>query len=244
MTLTEFNATFDIIYNNLFSNQAPGLDEYEKSVFLTNAQLEIVKNYFNPLGNKYQEGYDGSPKRQTDFSTITELAVYTPTDAIVPAIKLNQDSIVFPYNNDFLYLVQELATVTDSITNTPKNVNVKGISNVDYMLQMTKPYKYPTKQEAWRIINNSANRQLELLLSFGDELLSYVVRYVRRPSPIILKDLTTLGLTVDGVSIATDCTLDESLHQEIVQRAAEMAKMSFDSQNIKETVVTAGQRTE
>lgn len=37
MTLTEFNATFDIIYNNLFSNQAPGLDEYEKSVFLTNA---------------------------------------------------------------------------------------------------------------------------------------------------------------------------------------------------------------
>ena len=45
------------------SNQAPGLDEYEKSVFLTKAQYEIVKNYFNPKSNKNQEGFDDSPKR-------------------------------------------------------------------------------------------------------------------------------------------------------------------------------------
>ena len=48
MTTQEFSNEFDVLYNNIMSNQAPGLDEYEKSVFLTKAQLEILKNYFNP----------------------------------------------------------------------------------------------------------------------------------------------------------------------------------------------------
>ena len=58
MTIQEFSNEFDVLYNNIMSNQAPGLDEYEKSVFLTKAQNEILKNYFNPKGNKYQEGFD------------------------------------------------------------------------------------------------------------------------------------------------------------------------------------------
>ena len=35
MTITEFSNQFDVLYNNITSNQAPGLNEYEKSVFLT-----------------------------------------------------------------------------------------------------------------------------------------------------------------------------------------------------------------
>ena len=42
MTNEEFNNEFDVLYNNITSNQAPGLDEYEKSVFLTKAQDDIV----------------------------------------------------------------------------------------------------------------------------------------------------------------------------------------------------------
>ena len=105
MTLQEFNTNFDLLYNNIASNQAPGLDEYEKSVFLTNAQLELVKNYFNPKGNKYQEGFDQSPKRQLDFSTITDLLVYSPTNALLNVTKFNDDSIVFPYNDNFLFII-------------------------------------------------------------------------------------------------------------------------------------------
>ena len=47
MTIKEFSDEFDTLYNNIMSNQAPGIDEYEKSVFLTRAQEEIIKNYFN-----------------------------------------------------------------------------------------------------------------------------------------------------------------------------------------------------
>ena len=70
MTTQEFSNEFDILYNNIMSNAAPGLDEYEKSVFLTKAQEEIIYNYFNPKGNKYQEGFDDSIKRQIDFSEL------------------------------------------------------------------------------------------------------------------------------------------------------------------------------
>ena len=45
MTNPEMSNEFDILYNNITSNQAPGLDEYEKSVFLTKAQDEIIKAY-------------------------------------------------------------------------------------------------------------------------------------------------------------------------------------------------------
>lgn len=244
MTLQEFNTNFDLLYNNIASNQAPGLDEYEKSVFLTNAQLELVKNYFNPKGNKYQEGFDQSPKRQLDFSTITDLQVYNITDALTDVVKFNEDSIVFHYNDDFLFIIQELATVTDSVTLTDKNVNIRGITNVEYMMAMNKPYKYPFKHEGWRIIHNTDDRKLELLLSYGDSLISYKIRYIKRPTPIILTDLSPLGLTIDGISAPTECILDEAMHAEIVQRAVELAKMSYDSQNVQENIIQAGARTE
>ena len=244
MTLQEFNTNFDLLYNNIASNQAPGLDEYEKSVFLTNAQLELVKNYFNPKGNKYQEGFDQSPKRQLDFSTITDLQVYNITDALTNVVKFNEESIVFPYNDNFLFIIQELATVTDSVTGTSKNINIRSITNVEYMMAMNKPYKYPFKHEGWRIIHTTDDRKLELLLSYGDRLRSYKIRYIKRPTPIILTDLSSLGLTIDGISTPTACILDEAMHAEIVQRAVELAKMSYGSQNVQENIIQAGARTE
>ena len=72
MTLKEFSDQFDILYNSISSNQAPGLDEYEKSIFLTKAQEEIVKAYFYPITNKLQAGFDGNEKRQIDFSMLVK----------------------------------------------------------------------------------------------------------------------------------------------------------------------------
>ena len=74
--------------------------------------------------------------------------------------------------------------------------------------------------------------------------ISYKIRYIKRPTPIILTDLSSLGLTIDGISTPTDCILDESMHAEIVQRAVELAKMSYDSQNVQENIIQAGARTE
>lgn len=73
----EISRKFDVFYNNIMSSSAPGLTEYEKSVFLNKAQLEVLKNRLNPKGNKYGEGYDGSVKRQVDFSSLTVRKSYS-----------------------------------------------------------------------------------------------------------------------------------------------------------------------
>ena len=70
MNNNEFSNQFDVLYNNIMSNEAPGLNEYEKSVFLTKAQDEIVKNHFNPKSNSKTEGFDDTAKRQADFSML------------------------------------------------------------------------------------------------------------------------------------------------------------------------------
>ena len=82
MTTQEFSNEFDVLYNNA-GNQAPGLDEYEKSVFLTKAQNEIIKNYFIPESNKIQKGFDDNQKRQIDFSNLmkTQSSISTIGDS-------------------------------------------------------------------------------------------------------------------------------------------------------------------
>lgn len=47
MNNKEFSSEFDILYNNLMSNNAAPLNEYEKSVLLTQAQESIVIDIYN-----------------------------------------------------------------------------------------------------------------------------------------------------------------------------------------------------
>lgn len=55
MTLSEFSIEFDVLYNNISSNQAPGLTEYEKSIFLTQAQESlVVELYKGSLGDSFE----------------------------------------------------------------------------------------------------------------------------------------------------------------------------------------------
>ena len=67
------------------------------------------------------------------------------------------------------------------------------------------------------------------------------MRYVRRPNPIILVDLEN-GLEVNGYSEAMDCELPEELHEEILQRAVELAKAAW--QGDVKTSVELGNRSE
>lgn len=74
MTVKEFSSEFDVLYNSITSNQAPSLDEYEKSVFLTKAQEELVRAYFNKNLNKIQEGFGDGIYRDAFFYTLIQHA--------------------------------------------------------------------------------------------------------------------------------------------------------------------------
>lgn len=251
MTCEEFSDQFDVLYNNIMSNAAPGLNEYEKSVFLTKAQYEIVKNYFNPSGNKYKEGYDGSAKRQVDFSQLMQRASLTPIDN---AVAYDERATVYGFPSNVLVIVNEQVVL--SVNSTTKGVRqVVPIAYDEYMRLMSKPYKEPLKNQAWRLITGQADgsAHAELILNANDKKnysYAYEIRYVRRPRPIVVADLdSTVGnVSIEDVSVQTECELDPSIHQEILQRAVELAKAAYATDQSGtaqlQNQITVGQRSE
>lgn len=88
---------FDVLYNNIMSDSAPGLDAYEKSVFWNKATLEVLKNHLNPKGNKYSEGFDFSSKRQVEFSKLVK------TDVVL----MKRDDDLSTYDTDYWTISDE-----------------------------------------------------------------------------------------------------------------------------------------
>lgn len=243
MTTQEFSSEFDILYNNIMSNQAPGLDEYEKSVFLTKAQDEIVKNYFNSKGNKYQEGFDKSEKRQIDFSTLIKVAkpsVYSNNSYL----KFDDRSQLFQMPNDILFVLNE--TALNIVNGISKLITIIPLNFDEYSRIISKPYKQPLKNQGWRLIQSPSNTGFitEIIVKEGSSIEDYKVRYVRRPKPIILTDLSDAytGVSINGLTNVTECELDPILHPEILQRAVELARVAYTG-DMKSTV-ELGQRSE
>lgn len=233
MTNQEFSDTFSVLYNNIASNQAPGLDEYEKSVFLTKAQNEIVLSYFDPLKNKPQEGFDGNEKRQIDFSMLMKLNTgteYTGSNALKISYADNAKLFVLP--TDILLIINEKIEVLNN--NKTKNLIVTPVTYKIFNTLMTKPFKRPIKNQAWRLNNSTFETEgntttqavVEIIPGIGDTISNYVVRYIKRPQPIVLTTLEG-DLKVGGVQDETPCELDPIIHDEILQRAVELAKIAY-----------------
>ena len=280
MTTTEFSNQFDLLFNNISSNQAPGLNEYEKSVFLTKAQDEIVKNYFQAEsnGNTVKKGFDDTAIRQMDFSdlimskTLEEENEEPDVDPRALVYKITKDDRVYIIINESLYLM----------VNQGGKLKVNGIRHVvpikytEYMRLMSKPFKEPLKNMAWRIItkgregdadvdkstgdpttvDSTVSSKVEIVVTTADKkkyksdgsFIKYNIKYVRRPRPIILTDLSdTFGedLTINGYNKAMTCELNESTHEAILQRAVELAKIAWaGNANEAQLEVEAGKRSE
>lgn len=252
MTREEFSNEFDVLYNNIMSNQAPGLDEYEKSVFLTKAQLEILKNYFNPKGNKYGQGFDENAKRQIDFSSLIKTvkpSIYTPDDTYV---KFDDRSALYKLPSDILLVLNENG-ITE-VSGKKNLISIVPMNYEEYARLMSKPFKQPLKNQGWRLFQTigdirddedmEANFISEVIVQYSGKLSDYKIRYVKRPKPIILTNLRDgfSNVSIDGLQTPTECELDPIIHSEILQRAVELAKAAYAG-DLKSSV-DLGQRSE
>lgn len=244
MDTSEFSWKFDTLYNNITSNQAPGLNEAEKSVFLTKAQDEVIKNYYTPnsKGNTTGQGFDDSAKRQADFSTLMKTSRCTASSATT---KIDRRSSIYTFPSDVYIMVNETIVTSDN-----RDLQVIPLRYDEYTRLMSKPFKRPLKNQAWRLLNSgsvnnsSATKVAEIITNIGDSIDSYTVRYIKHPKPIILANLD--GLTIEGYSTTTECEVDPILHEDILQRAVELAKIAWTStgQDNAQLSMAAGQRSE
>ena len=153
MTLEEFSTEFDVLYNSITSNAAPGFNDYEKSVLLTLAQEELIKSYFVANNNTTGVGLDGSQKRHYDFSTLIKIKslkniiydIITAIDKVnIPFLNKDANAVFLIPNDVFLILNEHLITKDN-------NYIVFPISYDTYNLLMSKPFPYPNKRQAWRL---------------------------------------------------------------------------------------------
>jgi hypothetical protein len=125
---------------------------------------------------------------------------------------------------------------------------------------MSKPYKRPLKFQAWRLINtgDAETKYAEIVAGTDNPTGTYKVRYIRFPKPIIVGDID--DLTIDGYKYSANpnvlaedpketdgnCELDPIIHENILQRAVELAKIAWTStgQDNMQAFVQAGQRSE
>lgn len=238
MDHTEFSNGFDVLYNNIMSNAAPGINEYEKSVLLTKAQDEVLKNYFNPKGNKYQEGFDGSAKRQIDFSGLISVKEGTLLNG---QAGFDLRAKIYRMPEDVFLIINETLTTDTGVK------QVVPISFDEYSRLMSKPYKEPLKYQAWRLVtegSGSDNIIVELIPHSSETVSKYTIKYVRKPKPIVLVDLASEygDVSINGVSTISECELNPLIHEEILQRAVELAKIVYTGD--ANGLLQAGQRSE
>ena len=133
------------MYNNITSNQAPGLNEYEKSVFLTKAQDELVKNHMN-TNNTLQQGFDDGFKRQVDFSNLMRVFQADPFTGTYQQFDPRSIAYLIPNSQKIFICVNEMIEV-----DSKRRLQVIPLAYDTYTRMMSKPYQYPTKNQAWKL---------------------------------------------------------------------------------------------
>lgn len=155
--------------------------------------------------------------------------------------KIDQRSTAYAFPSDVFIAINETIRTTAG-----KYLQVVPLRYDEYLRLMSKPFKRPLKYQAWRLINSGSSpiKVVEIITNLGDAVSSYSIRYIRRPKPIIVANLD--GLSIDGFPGPVDCELDPILHEDVLQRAVELAKVAWTAtgQENVQLVMQAGQRSE
>lgn len=234
MTVKELSDEFDIHYNNIAGQSNPNIDVYEKSVYLTKAQLEIIKNYYDALSNRKQKGFEGSEKRRRDLNQIVK--PYR-TSSTVTGLGIDKNSKFFVIPDETFLIVTEKLYNATATCESDQNIEVKPVLHDEYNTDIKNPFRNPSNNKAWRLDISNINDQKVVEIVTPVTGSEYQMRYIKYPKPIILANLNTTypgeTLSIDGEVTASTSELNESIHREIIDRAVELALLDYKPQNLQ-----------
>ena len=238
MTNQEFRQQFDISYNAIASMSSPGIDDFELSVYLTTAQLEIIKNYYDPLSNRKQKGFEATEKRRRDLNQLVK--DYKTIDTITNSFTIDDQAKFYIVPNDLFLIVNEKAKITSEDCYNNKTLTIKPISYDEYDVQIDNPFEKPNEKVAWRLDLSNVNntKVVEIISPYNvSGSLEYQIRYIKYPKPIIITNLNTAfpsdNLTIDGIFVETPCELNTEICREILDRAVLLALADYRPQNLQ-----------
>ena len=235
MTCEEFSLEFDLLYNNIMSNKAPGLSGYEKSLFLTQAQESIVLDIYS---GKYGDSFERTEETKSYLNILIKQKEYEGIDRTdensmkSEGDKLDTRSVFITLPEDLWFRTGETATIIDDSykchLNNLREVTILPVTQDTFVRTKRSPFRGPNEKRILRL--DSTNRQVELISNY--EIHSYTIRYLSRPEPIILVQLPQ-GLTIGGKASPQTCLLNTAIHRAILSKAVLIAKSSWESENNK-----------
>lgn len=223
MNIEEFSDEFDVLFDSWSSKTPigevsglPVCDEYEKSVYLTQAQQELVINIYNGnLGSAFEE-----TEENTVYLAPLIRQVCFKNDVYAPVVTSYSTSYELP--EDVWFKIYEKAIISDPslrCNNCDKReVDVVPVTHDTFFRTKNSPFRGTTKRRVLRLTNGP--NLVELVSKYP--IVSYTVRYLVKPEPIILQDLPE-HLNIEGETKKQTCLLGEPLHRKILERAVQIA---------------------
>jgi hypothetical protein len=224
MTVEDFSNGFDVLAQS-YTRETSGLmefDEYEKSVFLTQAQNNLVISLYN----NEDCSFEGSEKLRQDLRNLITTARIK--DAQSDKFVTNVYHFALPV--DLLFIISEYAIFDKApFCDGDTQVEVVPVRHDEWFKRVKNPFRGPNKRRVLRLDNQSESktRRNTLICPKGFTTVEYVVKYLKKPSPIILVNLKDENLTVDGVSNQQTCELCEEIHQTILENAVALAMQRY-----------------
>ena len=221
MNVQEFSNSFDTllqpyIAKESFSEQNNlAFDEYEKSIFLTKAQEQIVLELYQEL--------EQSEEVRKYLSNLIKTDNYVPVgEQDETLINNNFKSYKVEISNDILFMIYEQCTLSDKnncINN--KIVSVVPTIHDDLDKVLKNPFKSPNSR---KVIRLDFDNKIELISKYN--ISNYKVRYLKKPNPIILVALEDNLSINNGDTKVSNGETNPILHERIVQRAVQLAVQS------------------
>ena len=246
MSTQEFSDEFDVLVNSYrrFKDfdkmeQLDSLEfnEYEKSIYLTKAQEEIVKELYS--GRITGESFESSEKVRRELQILVKQINYSNTNGDYPIIintdnnqlKILEDKfkhVGCKLPEDLLYIVYEQAKIATSKCNSGLIADVYPTTHDEYWRVQNNPFRGPNNRRVLRL--DKGDNQVELVSN--GTIDEYIIRYIRYPKPIVLDYFPNETIN-KKFNTPQECELDESLHRMILDRAVRLALLSKNI-NIKD----------
>ena len=201
-TSDEWSVNFDILYNNISSNQAPGLTEYEKSVFLTQAQEAVILDLY--------KGTSGDAFETTEEVTryLSSLVKTHKFDNITARDK--QYVVDISTVSDLWFITYQAGSIT--IDDNTRDVIVVPSRQDSLYKDLNNPFKGPNKNKVLAVSEEGS-----IILYSKYPINVFYIKYLKRPNNI---DLESVSFNVE---------IPESLHNQVLYKAVQLAKAVWQS---------------
>jgi len=203
MTPAQMLNEFNVLYDAISSNSAPGYDNVDVSILLSKAQQEL-----------FMEAYEAHEVTEKTTRILEELKVQTTfTTFTTSTTHPNAVTVTLPTNLWLITKEEVTISYTDCNGDTKtKRIPVDEITDYQYNINLDNPFRKPDTTIAWRY--TLGDRVIELINDGTYSFTTYHLTYLKQPVEIDIDNNVSSELPTIS-------------HRDIVEKAVRLATASI-----------------